>query len=90
MLGAVLVVDIAILVAVAGLLVVGGGLLGGGALQRRLETRRRRKLGEKNAEEEKRRLAERCAVCDLPVDATLDLWEHGKWWHRRCWRQAIE
>lgn len=83
-------VDIAILVAVAAVVAVGVGALSGGALQRRLEARRRQRLGERNAEEERRRLAERCAACDLPVDATQDLWEGGKWWHRRCWRQAIE
>src|SRR5262249_28871485 len=85
-----LVVDILILVAVAAAVAVGVGVLGGGSLQRRLEARRRQRLGEKKAEEERRRLAERCAVCDEPVDATEDLWERGQWWHRRCWRQSLE
>ena len=90
MLGAVLVVDFIILLAVATVVAMGVAVLGGGSLQRRLEERRRQRLGQKNAEDERRRLAERCVVCDEPVDPAADLWERGQWWHRHCWRQSMQ
>ena len=81
-------IDVAILVAVAAVCV-GVATLVGGRLGGRLEERRRRELGAKNAAEERRRLEERCAACDEPIDPRVDLWERGQWWHRSCWRESV-
>ena len=83
-------IDIAILFGVAAVIAAGAGLLGGPSLGARLEARRRRKLGEKNAASERLRLDETCAACGEPVDHAVDLFERGQWWHRRCWRAALE
>ena len=85
-----LLVDLAILFGIAAVFAVAAGAVGGGSIGRRLEKRRREKQGARNAEEERRRLDERCAVCNEAVDATVDLWERGEWWHRRCWRESVE
>jgi hypothetical protein len=83
-------IDLAILAGVALVVAVAAGTVGGRSLGARLEERRRRKQGERNLEEEKRRLAERCVACSEPVDAAVDLWDRGEWWHRACWRQSVE
>lgn len=85
-----LLVDIAILVAIGAVVALAAGWLGGGSLGRLLEARRRRRLGERNLDEERRRLAERCVICDEPIDPAVDLWDQGQWWHRACWRRSIE
>ena len=85
-----LVIDLAILFGVAAVVAVAAGALGGPSLGERLEARRRRKQGEKNAADERRRLDETCAMCGEAIDANVDLWERGQWWHRRCWRETVE
>ncbi len=81
-------IDLAILVGV-GALVVFAASLGGRSLGDRLERRRREQQGRKNAEQERRRLEERCTVCGEPVDPATDLFERDQWWHRACWRDVV-
>ena len=81
-------IDIALLVGGAVLLVVAGATIGG-RLSPRLEARRRRQQGERNAEQEKRRLAELCAICGTPIDPAHDLWDADQWWHRACYRESL-
>lgn len=81
-------IDIALLVGGAVLLVVAGAAIGG-RLGPRLEARRRRLQGERNAEQEKRRLAELCTICGTPIDPAHDLWDAGQWWHRGCYRESL-
>lgn len=84
-----LVIDLVIV----GAVVLGVALLAGGLGGKRFEAwrdeRRRRDQGAANAEREKRRAAERCAVCDRPIDPRIDLWERDSWWHRDCWREHV-
>lgn len=81
-------IDIALLVGGAVLLVVAGAAIGG-RLSPRLEARRRRLQGERNTEQEKRRLAELCTICGTPIDPTHDLWDADQWWHRACYRESL-
>lgn len=83
-----LAIDIALLAGGAVLVVVAAALVGG-RLGPRLDARRRRLLGERNADEEKRRLAELCTICGTPIDPAHDLWEADRWWHRACFRESL-
>jgi hypothetical protein len=85
-----LIIDIAILVGVAAVVVLTASALGSKSLGARMEKKKRELQGKKNAEEERRRLDERCAACGEPVDASVDLFERDAWWHRRCWRETVE
>lgn len=81
-------IDIALLVGGAVLVVVAAGVIGG-RLESRLEARRRRLQGERNAEQEKRRLEERCTICSGSIDPAHDVWDAGRWWHTACYREAL-
>jgi hypothetical protein len=81
-------IDIALLVG-GGVLIVLAASLIGGRLEPRIEARRRRLQGAQNAEQEKRRLEERCAVCSASIDPVHDVWDAGQWWHRTCYREAL-
>jgi hypothetical protein len=81
-------IDIALLVGAAILAVIAAGVIGG-RLGSRLEARRHRLLGERNAEQENRRLEERCTVCSETIDPTHDVWDAGRWWHRACYREIL-
>ena len=81
-------IDIALLVGGA-ILVVAATAVVGGRLGPRLEARRRRLQGERNAEQEKQRLAERCAICSASVDPARDVWDGGRWWHQACYRESL-
>lgn len=81
-------IDIALLVA-GGLVLMVAAAAVGGRLGPRLDARRRRQQGERNAEQEKRRLAELCAVCGTSIDPAHDLWDSGQWWHRACYRESL-
>lgn len=81
-------IDIALLVGGAALLVAVAALVGG-RLSPRLDARRRRLQGARNAEQERRRLAELCAVCGTAIDPAADLWEAEQWWHRACYRESL-
>jgi hypothetical protein len=83
-----LAVDIALLAGGAVLIVVAAALVGG-RLGPRLDARRRRLQGERNAEQEKRRLAELCTLCGTPVDPARDVCDAGRWWHRACYRVSL-
>jgi hypothetical protein len=83
-----LAIDIALLVGGAVLVMVGASVVGGW-LGPRLEARRRRLEGERNAEHEKRRLAEICTICGTPIDPAHDLWDADQWWHRACYRESL-
>jgi hypothetical protein len=83
-----LAIDIALLAGGAVLVVVAAAIAGG-RLGPRLEARRRRQQGERNAEQEKRRLAELCTICGTPIDPAHDLWEADQWWHRACYRESL-
>jgi hypothetical protein len=83
-----LAIDIALLVGSAVLVMVGAAVVGG-RLGPRLEARRRRLQGERNAEYEKRRLAEICTICGTPIDPAHDLWDAGQWWHQACYRESL-
>ncbi|HEX3758214.1 MAG TPA: hypothetical protein VHW23_05890 [Kofleriaceae bacterium] len=81
-------IDIALLVGGAALLVAVAAVVGG-RLGPRLDDRRRRQQGERNAEQERRRLAELCTVCGTPIDPAHDLWDADQWWHRACYRESL-
>jgi hypothetical protein len=81
-------VDVLLLVLGAAF-VVGAAALVGGKLERRNELRRRRLQGQRNADEEKLRLEERCAECGESVDPNQDVWDLGRWWHRKCYREVV-
>jgi hypothetical protein len=81
-------IDIALLVGGGAVVVVLAALVGG-RFGARGEARRRRRQGQRNAEAEKRRLAETCVVCGASVDPALDVWDEEKWWHRQCYREAV-
>ena len=81
-------IDIALLVGGAVLMVIAASVVGG-RLGPRLEARRRRLQGERNAEDEKRRLEERCAICGTSIDPAHDVWESGRWWHQACYRESL-
>lgn len=81
-------IDIALLVGGAALVVVAAALIGG-RLGPRAEARRRRRQGQANAEQEQRRLEERCSVCGASIDPVHDVWDAGQWWHQRCYREAL-
>lgn len=81
-------IDIALLVGGAILMVIAAGTIGG-RLGSRLEARRRRLQGQRNAEQEQRRLEERCTVCTAAIDPALDVWDAGRWWHRACYRESL-
>jgi fructose-1,6-bisphosphatase/sedoheptulose 1,7-bisphosphatase-like protein len=81
-------IDIALLVGGA-ILVVAATAVFGGRLGPRLEARRRRLQGERNAEQEKQRLAERCEICGASVDPARDVWDAGRWWHQACYRESL-
>lgn len=83
-----LAIDIALLVGGAVLVMVGAAVVGG-RLGPRLDARRRRLQGERNAEQEKRRLAELCTICGASIDPAHDLWDAGQWWHRACYRESL-
>jgi hypothetical protein len=83
-----LAIDIALLAGGAMLVVVAAAIVGG-RLGPRLEDRRRRLQGERNAEQEKRRLAELCTICGTPIDPAHDLWDSDQWWHRACYRESL-
>jgi hypothetical protein len=78
-----------LLLVLGGALVVGAAALVGAKLERRAEIRRRRLQGERNAEQEKARLDERCAECGESVDPNQDVWDLGHWWHRKCYREVV-
>jgi len=81
-------VDLLLLV-LGGALVVGAATLVGAKLERRAAIRRRRLQGQHNAEQEKLRLEERCAECGESVDPNQDVWDLGRWWHRKCYREVV-
>lgn len=81
-------IDIALLVVGGVLVVLIAGVIGG-RLGSRLEARRRRLQGQRNAEQEKRRLEERCTVCSASIDPDRDVWEVGRWWHQACYRESL-
>ena len=81
-------IDIALLVGGAVLMMAAAAVIGG-RLGPRLEARRRRLQGERNAEQEQRRLAERCTVCGTSIDPTHDVWDVGRWWHGACYRESL-
>jgi ribosomal protein L37AE/L43A len=83
-----LVIDIALLVGGGVLAVVAAALIGG-RFGARSEARRRREQGERNAELEKQRLDERCAVCGELVEPEHDVFDAGHWWHQKCFREAV-
>ena len=83
-----LAIDIALLAGGAMLVMVAAAIVGG-RLGPRLEARRRRLQGERNAEDEKRRLAELCTICGTPIDPAHDLWDAVQWWHRACYRESL-
>lgn len=78
---------------IAGAVFAGVAILVGGLSGKRLDgwlaERRRRTQGQKNAELERRRQAEKCAACDRQIDPEIDLWEQDVWWHRDCWREHV-
>jgi hypothetical protein len=82
-------IDLALIAGGALLVVVLAGLVGG-RMGPRAEARQRKQLGARNAAEEQRRLEERCAVCGDPVIPANDVWDQGQWWHRACYREALE
>jgi len=82
-------IDLALLAGSALLVVVIAGFVGG-RVGPRAEARRRKQLGARNAAEEKRRLDERCAVCGEAVVPAQDVWDRGQWWHRACYREALQ
>ena len=86
--GTMLGIDV-LLIVLGGALVVGAAALVGGKFERRAELRRRRLQGQRNAEEEKLRLDERCAECGESIDPAQDVWDHGHWWHRKCYRDVV-
>jgi hypothetical protein len=81
-------IDVALLVGGGALVVVVAALLGG-RLGARGEARRRRAQGERNAEQEKQRLEERCTICGTSIDPEHDVWDSGQWWHQKCYREAV-
>jgi hypothetical protein len=81
-------IDILLLVG-GGALIVALAALVGGRIGERGEARRRRLLGQRNAEEEKLKLEERCTVCGASIDPAHDLWDAGQWWHQKCYREAV-
>jgi len=81
-------IDIALLVG-GGILVVAVAAWIGGRVGPRAEARQRRLQGQRNAELEKRRLEELCAVCGAAVDPAHDLWDADQWWHQKCYREAV-
>jgi hypothetical protein len=81
-------IDIALLAGGGALLVVAAALIGG-RLGARGEARRRRAQGERNAELEKQRLDEQCAICGEPIDPEHDVLDNGRWWHQKCFREAM-
>jgi hypothetical protein len=83
-----LAIDFALLVGGAVLVVAIAGFVGG-RVGARGEDRRRKQLGANHATEEKHRMEERCAVCNEQVDPANDVWDHGQWWHRTCYREAL-
>jgi hypothetical protein len=83
-----LAIEYALLVGGAVLVVAIAGLIGS-RVGARGEELRRKQLGADNATEEKRRMAERCAICNEQVDPTNDVWDQEQWWHRACYREAL-
>jgi len=83
-----LAIDIALLVG-GGVVLVFVAAVIGGRVNARTEVRRRRQLGAQNAEDEKRRLDERCTICDGAIDPAHDVWDAGRWWHRACYRESV-
>jgi hypothetical protein len=81
-------IDIVLLVA-GGALVVAAAAFVGGRVGARAEARRHRVQGQRNAEQEKQRLEERCTVCGASVDPAQDVWDSGQWWHSKCYREAV-
>jgi hypothetical protein len=81
-------IDIALLVGGAAVVVAVAALVGG-RLGARGEAARRRRQGQRNADEEKRRLDEVCAACGTAIDPAHDVWDAGHWWHRTCFREAV-
>jgi fructose-1,6-bisphosphatase/sedoheptulose 1,7-bisphosphatase-like protein len=81
-------IDIVLLVGGAILVVIAAGAIGG-RVGSRLEARRRRLQGQRNAEQEKRRLEERCTVCNAAIDPAHDVWDAGRWWHQACYRESL-
>lgn len=80
------------------LLIIGGAALLGGAatfagvklgkrLDRALAERRAKALGKRNAEALKH--VHTCVSCEGNVDPEVDIYDHGAWWHRTCWEQAL-
>jgi len=81
-------IDIALLVGGAILVMAAAALLGG-RLGPRLEARRRRLQGERNADQEKQRIEERCTICGTSIDPTHDIRDAGQWWHQACYRESL-
>jgi hypothetical protein len=83
-----LAIDLALLVGGAVVVIVIASLIGG-RVGARGEDRRRKQLGADNATDEKRRMEERCAICNEQVDPVKDVWDQEQWWHRTCYREAL-
>lgn len=81
-------VDVLLLV-LGGALVVGAATVVGARLEKRAEARRRRLQGERNAAAEKQWLEEHCAACGESIDPNQDVWDLGRWWHRKCYREVV-
>jgi hypothetical protein len=81
-------IDIALLVG-GGLVLVLAGAFVGGQLGRRAEARKQRRQGQRNAEQEKQQLEQRCAICGEATDPSHDLWDREQWWHRKCYREVM-
>lgn len=79
-------IDIALLV-LGGAVLVGVAALIGARIDSR--SRNRRRLGARNAELEKQRLEETCTVCGEPIEPARDVWADDRWWHQRCYREAL-
>jgi hypothetical protein len=82
-----LTIDLLLLIGVGAAVVAAAGAIGLRIERKRVADHRRQ--GMKNAEEERLRQEEICVECQLPVDPSVDLFDKGSWWHRKCWRDVV-
>lgn len=89
-----LVVDVAVGIAILGLLTLGAGFLA--ALRKkqkdkdpRTQGEAARAKGELNAQRMEVNDAMRCTMCGKDTNPDVDLYTNNVWWHRACYRSVI-
>ena len=89
-----LVVDVAVGVAILGLLTLGAGYLASLRKKQKAKDPKTqgevaREKGELNVQRMEVQDALRCTMCGKDTDPEVDLYTNKVWWHRACYRSVI-